>query len=29
MEIKVVRNILKANEVIASQNRTLFAEKGL
>jgi hydrogenase nickel incorporation protein HypB len=29
MEIKVVKNILEANEVIASQNRTLFAEKGL
>lgn len=29
MEIKVVRNILEANEVIASQNRTLFAEKGM
>jgi hydrogenase nickel incorporation protein HypB len=29
MEIKVVRNILEANEVIASQNRALFAEKGV
>jgi len=29
MEIKVVKSILEANEVIASQNRTLFAEKGL
>jgi hydrogenase nickel incorporation protein HypB len=29
MEIKVIKNILEANEVIASQNRTLFAEKGL
>ncbi len=29
MEIKVVKNILEANEVIASQNRTLFAEKGI
>lgn len=29
MEIKVVRDILEANEVIASQNSTLFAEKGI
>ncbi len=29
MEIKVVKNILEANEVIASQNRALFAEKGI
>jgi len=29
MEIKVVRNILEANEVIASQSRKLFAEKGI
>ena len=29
MEIKVVKNILEANEVIASQSRTLFAEKGI
>jgi hydrogenase nickel incorporation protein HypB len=29
MEIKVVRNILEANEVIASQSRTIFAEKGI
>jgi hydrogenase nickel incorporation protein HypB len=29
MEIKVVRNILEANEVIASQNSALFAEKGV
>ena len=29
MEIKVVKNILEANEVIASQNRTLFTEKGI
>ena len=29
MEIKVVKNILEANDVIASQNRTLFAEKGI
>jgi len=29
MEIKVVRDILEANEVIASQNRTLFTEKGI
>jgi hydrogenase nickel incorporation protein HypB len=29
MEIKVVRNILEANEVIASQNSVLFAEKGV
>ena len=29
MEIKVVKNILEANEVIASQNRTLFSEKGI
>ena len=29
MEIKVVKNILEANDVIASQNRALFAEKGV
>ena len=29
MEIKVVKNILEANEVIAAQNRTLFFEKGI
>jgi len=29
MEIKVVRNILEANEVIASQSRTIFSEKGI
>jgi len=29
MEVKVVKNILEANEVIASQSRTLFAEKGI
>ncbi len=29
MEIKVVRNILEANEVIAFQNRKLFVEKGI
>jgi hydrogenase nickel incorporation protein HypB len=29
MEIKVVRNILEANEVIASQNSALFAKKGV
>jgi hydrogenase nickel incorporation protein HypB len=29
MEIKVVRNILEANEVIASQSKKLFAEKGI
>ena len=29
MEIKVVKNILEANEVIASQSKTLFAEKGV
>lgn len=29
MEIKVVRNILEANDVIASQNRALFEEKGI
>jgi len=29
MEIKVIRNILEANEVIASQSRTIFAEKGI
>jgi len=29
MEIKVVRNILEANEVIASQSRAIFAEKGI
>ena len=29
MEIKVVKHILEANEVIASQNRELFEEKGI
>jgi len=29
MEIKVVKNILEANEVIASQSKKLFAEKGI
>ena len=29
MEVKVVKNILEANEVIASQNKRLFAEKGV
>jgi len=29
MEIKVVKKILEANEVIASQNRALFDEKGV
>ena len=29
MEIKVIKNILEANEVIASQSKTLFAEKGI
>jgi hydrogenase nickel incorporation protein HypB len=29
MEVKVVKNILEANEVIASQSKTLFAEKGI
>jgi hydrogenase nickel incorporation protein HypB len=29
MEIKIVKNILEANEVIASQSKTLFAEKGI
>jgi len=29
MEIKVVKHILEANEVIASQNRKLFEEKGI
>jgi hydrogenase nickel incorporation protein HypB len=29
MEIKVVKNILEANEVIAAQNRALFTEKGI
>ncbi len=29
MEITVVRNILEANDRIASQNRDLFAEKGI
>jgi len=29
MEIKVVRDILEANEVIASQNSALFSEKGI
>ena len=29
MEIKVVKNILEANEVIAAQNRALFDEKGI
>lgn len=29
MEIRLVKNILEANEVIAAQNRELFAEKGV
>jgi hydrogenase nickel incorporation protein HypB len=29
MEIKVVKNILEANELIASQNRALFDERGI
>jgi hydrogenase nickel incorporation protein HypB len=29
MEVKVVKNILEANEVIAQENRRLFKEKGL
>lgn len=29
MEIKVLKNILEANEVIASQSKTLFEEKGI
>ena len=29
MEVKVVKNILEANDVIASQNKKLFAEKGI
>jgi len=29
MEIKVVKNILEANEVIASQNKKIFTEKGV
>jgi len=29
MEIKVVKNILEANEVIASQSKILFEEKGI
>jgi hydrogenase nickel incorporation protein HypB len=29
MEIKLVKNILEANEVIAAQNRTFFAERGI
>jgi hydrogenase nickel incorporation protein HypB len=29
MEVKVVKNILEANEVIACQNKKLFAEKGV
>jgi len=29
MEIKVVKNILEANEVIASQSKMLFEEKGI
>jgi hydrogenase nickel incorporation protein HypB len=29
MEVKVVKNILEANEVIASQNRALFEEQGI
>lgn len=29
MEVKIVKNILEANEVIASQSKTLFAEKGI
>jgi len=29
MEIKLVKNILQANEVIAAQNKELFAQKGV
>ena len=29
MEIKVLSNILKANEAIAEENRRLFSENGL
>ncbi|RLB08265.1 MAG: hydrogenase accessory protein HypB [Deltaproteobacteria bacterium] len=29
MEIKVIKNILEANEVIASQNKRLFEDKGV
>ena len=29
MEVKVVKHILEANERIASQNRTLFDDKGV
>ena len=29
MEVRVVKNILEVNEVIASQNKKLFAEKGI
>ena len=29
MEVKVVKNILEANEVIASQNKKIFADKGI
>jgi len=29
MEVKVVQNILKVNEKLADENRTLFAEKGV
>jgi hydrogenase nickel incorporation protein HypB len=29
MEIKVVKNILEANEEIASQNKSLFSERGI
>ncbi len=29
MQIKVIKNILQANEVIASENRRLFREKGI
>ena len=29
MEVKIVKNILEANEVIASQSKTLFEEKGI
>ena len=29
MEIKVVKNILEANEAIASQNKRLFSERGI
>ena len=29
MEIKLVKDILQANEVIAAQNKELFAQKGI